>query len=93
MSRDRIQDAQQEGKLLKKGTLIRGIGSFYTVRDRELQEYTLRCKKKFRRENLSPLVGDDVMFSPGQGQEHGWIEEILPRRTVCRRRFPRALTT
>jgi ribosome biogenesis GTPase len=25
------------------------------------------------------------MFSPGQGEEHGWLEEILPRKTVCLR--------
>ena len=34
---------------------------------------------------MSPLVGDEVLFSPGQGEEHGWIEEILPRKTVCLR--------
>ena len=46
-------------------------------------EYTLRCKKKFRRMHLSPLVGDEVRFSPGEGEEHGWLEEILPRRSEC----------
>ena len=76
---------QYEDKQMKKGTLVRGIGSFYTVRDTDLQEYTLRCKKKFRRAHISPLVGDDVLFSPGQGEEHGWLEEILPRRTVSLR--------
>ena len=85
MNREREQEVQPAERELKKGTLIRGIGSFYTVRDEEHREYTLRCKKKFRRENLSPLVGDDVLFSPGQGEEHGWLEEILPRRTVCLR--------
>ena len=85
MNREKEQETQPLGRPLKKGTLIRGIGSFYTVRDAERQEYILRCKKKFRRENLSPLVGDEVLFSPGQGEEHGWLEEILPRRTVCLR--------
>lgn len=79
------REAQAEGNPLMKGTLVRGIGSFYTVRDSGGREYTLRCKKKFRREHLSPLVGDEVMFSPGQGEEHGWLEEIIPRRTVCLR--------
>ena len=85
MNKEREYTVQPEEKALMKGTLIRGIGSFYTVRDAERQEYTLRCKKKFRREKMIPLVGDDVLFSPGQGEEHGWIEEILPRRTVCLR--------
>ncbi len=68
-----------------KGTLVRGIGSFYTVADADGNEYVLRCKKKFRRQGISPLVGDEVLFSPGEGEEHGWLEEILPRRAVCLR--------
>ena len=74
---------RQEGFL--HGTLIRGIGSFYTAKDSAGNCYTLRCKKKFRRQGISPLTGDEVLFSPGEGEEHGWIEEILPRKTVCLR--------
>lgn len=70
---------------MKQGTLIRGFGGFYTVRDAEGQEFTLRCKKKFRRLGLSPLVGDEVLFTPGDGEEHGWLEEILPRSSQCLR--------
>ena len=70
---------------MKKGTLIRGIGSYYTARDAEGSCYTLRCKKKFRRQGISPLTGDEVLFTPGEGEEHGWIEEILPRTSVCLR--------
>lgn len=69
----------------RRGTLVRGVGSFYTVRTPEGEEFTLRCKKKFRRERLSPLAGDEVLFSPGQGEEHGWLDEILPRKTECLR--------
>jgi len=69
----------------KKGTLIRGVGSFYTVKGDDGREYTLRCKKKFRRDGISPLVGDEVIFHPGRGEENGWLEEILPRRTCCLR--------
>ena len=68
---------------MKQGTLIRGFGGFYVVVDGEGCEYTLRCKKKFRRMKLSPLVGDEVMFTPGEGEEHGWLEEILPRTSEC----------
>lgn len=70
---------------IKQGTLIRGIGSFYSVKDHEGREYTVRCKKKFRHERVTPLVGDEVLFIPGQGDEHGWLEEILERKTVCLR--------
>ena len=85
MKKEMTQETRQEPGNLKRGTLVRGIGSFYTVRDADGQEYTLRCKKKFRRERITPLVGDEVMFSPGQGEEHGWLEEILPRSTECLR--------
>lgn len=76
---------QQEKSNMKQGILVRGIGSFYTVKDDKQNEYILRCKKKFRHERIVPMVGDEVLFSPGQGEEHGWLEEILPRKTVCLR--------
>ena len=68
-----------------RGVLIRGIGSFYTAEDDSGRTFTLRCKKKFRRQGISPLTGDNVLFTPGEAGEHGWIEEILPRKTVCLR--------
>ena len=69
----------------REGTVLKGVGSFYTVRDAEGNRYTLRCMKKVRRARLSPLPGDQVLFYPGEGEEHGWLEEILPRKTVCLR--------
>ena len=65
---------------------MRGIGSFYTVLcDEDGQEYTLRAQKKLRHQKLTPMVGDRVRFLPGQGDDNGWIEEILPRRSVMER--------
>ena len=80
-----VRRMSENGMEFRRGTLIRGIGSFYTVRDPEGETYTLRCKKKFRRQNLSPMTGDEVLFTPGTGEEDGWIEEILPRKTECLR--------
>ena len=34
---------------------------------------------------MTPMVGDRVRFSPGQGEENGWLEEILPRKSVIER--------
>jgi len=68
------------------GSIMRGIGSFYTVLcDEDGQEYTLRAQKKLRHQKMTPMVGDRVRFSPGQGEEDGWLEEILPRRSVIER--------
>ena len=66
----------------RRGILVSGIGSFYTVVDSDGNEYTLKCRKKIRFQHLSPLPGDEVLFSPGEGEEHGWVEVILPRKTV-----------
>lgn len=65
---------------------MRGIGSFYTVLcDEDGQEYTLRAQKKLRHQKLTPMVGDRVRFLPGQEDDNGWIEEILPRKSVMER--------
>ena len=66
-----------------EGVIIKGMGGFYTVRDAQGDVYTLRCKGKFRRLRLSPLVGDNVLFTPGEGEQHGWVDEILPRQSEC----------
>mgnify|MGYP001294459472 CR=1 FL=1 len=47
------------------------------MRGRQL--YTCKARGKFRREGISPLVGDDVEFCEVPGGE-GRIDEILPRR-------------
>ncbi len=80
-----MSEATEEREGVLRGTLIRGIGSFYTALDASGNRYTLRCKKKFRRQGISPLTGDEVLFIPGTGEEDGWIEEILPRKTECLR--------
>ena len=70
---------------MMQGRIIRGIGGFYYVRDAQGAEYTLRARGRFRKEHKTPLVGDEVVFTPGQGEEHGWLDEILPRRSECLR--------
>ena len=65
-----------------EGILVRGIGSFYTALAPDGSRYELHCKKKFRRQGLTPMVGDRVRFTPGTGEEEGWVEEILPRTSV-----------
>ncbi len=70
---------------MMQGVLVRGFGGFYVAADAQGAEYILRCKKKFRRMHISPLVGDEILFTPGEGEEHGWLEEILPRQSECLR--------
>ena len=56
---------------MMEGVIVRGRGGFYTVRDEAGQEFVLRAKKKFRRQRISPLVGDRVLFTPGEGKDEG----------------------
>jgi len=68
------------------GSILRGIGSFYTVLcDEDGLEYTLRAQKKLRHQKMTPMVGDWVRFTPGEGDDNGWLEEILPRKSMINR--------
>ena len=61
------------------GVLVKGIGGFYYVRGEDGRVVCLRAKGRFRHNHLTPTIGDRVLFCPGNGEEEGWIEEILPR--------------
>ena len=63
-----------------EGRVLSGIGGFYTVLSEDGKQYTLRAQGKLRRQRMTPLVGDQVNFQPGEGEQHGWLEAILPRR-------------
>ena len=60
------------------GIILQGIGSFYRVESGQ-DIYTCRAQKKLRKV-AAPLPGDLVQFTPGTGDEDGWIEAIYPRR-------------
>ncbi len=64
------------------GRILRGVGGLYDIRnDATGATYVLRARGRFRREGMTPLVGDRVTFTPGEGDIHGWIDDILPRET------------
>lgn len=64
------------------GTVMKGIGGFYYVRDEAGMEHQLRAQNKIRRVRLKPCVGDQVEFTPGEGEADGWVSAILPRKNV-----------
>jgi ribosome biogenesis GTPase / thiamine phosphate phosphatase len=63
----------------RRGVIVKGVGGLYYAKDEQEAVHVLRAKGIFRRQGITPLVGDAVRFSPGAGEEQGWIEEILPR--------------
>ena len=61
------------------GVIVKGVGGLYYARDEQGQVHVLRAKGKFRKQRITPMVGDRVRFTPGTGDEHGWVDDILPR--------------
>ena len=63
-----------------KGTIVKGIAGFYYVKTKE-GLYQCRARGVFKKEGVTPAVGDEGIFEPGQGQEDdGIVAEILPRK-------------
>lgn len=62
-----------------EGVIVKGVGGLYYAREPDGSVHVLRAKGKFRRQRITPMVGDRIRFLPAQGEEHGWVEEILPR--------------
>lgn len=83
-SKPKEQQINKAQNQFLQGQIIEGRGGLYTIRDNNNNNntYVLRAKGKFRKIKITPLVGDNVLFTPGLGEEHGWIEEILPRKSI-----------
>lgn len=65
-----------------RGKIVKGIAGFYYVHAEDLQIYECRARGIFRRENIKPLVGDDVELEVlDQQEKEGNIRLILPRRS------------
>ena len=58
-----------------QGQIIKNVSNDYTVLSNE-QKYTCKARGKFRKLNLTPLVGDQVVFD----EKNNYILEILPRK-------------
>lgn len=67
-----------------EGRIIRGIGSFYTVRTQTKEETVCKARGRFRKDRIKPAVGDLVQFVQDKSGD-GWIEEILPRKNSLTR--------
>lgn len=63
----------------KTGVIVKGLGGLYYAMDDSGTIHVLRAKGAFRRQGITPTIGDRIRYSPGKGEADGWIEEILPR--------------
>lgn len=61
----------------KTGRIVKALSGFYYV---QTEDELVECKARgrFRKEGVTPLVGDWVEISVEQGK--GMVEEIMPRR-------------
>ena len=66
------------------GRIQRALSGFYYVKGEDGRLLTCKARGKFRREGISPLVGDNVVCCEVPGSE-GRIDEILPRRNAFER--------
>jgi ribosome biogenesis GTPase len=62
-----------------QGTILKGIGSFYTVLCDDGTAYTCKARGKFRVDKVTPLPGDRVEFEASSEQE-GYMLAVLPRK-------------
>ena len=72
---------REDGLQSAEGVIVKGVGGLYYARGEDGGTHVLRARGIFRRRHITPMVGDRVPFTPGQGEEHGWVEEILPRES------------
>lgn len=64
-----------------QGKIIKGIAGFYYVNVVESGVYECKAKGVFRKENIKPLVGDDVEIEVLDEKDmEGSITKILPRK-------------
>ena len=63
---------------MKTGKIIKGIGGFYYV-DCDGEVFECKARGSFRKQVITPLVGDNVNISIFDNSENA-IEEILPRK-------------
>ncbi len=66
-----------------QGRIVKGIAGFYYVSTGDGHVYECKAKGIFRKNNVKPLVGDDVMIEIINNEEGtGNITDILPRRNM-----------
>lgn len=63
---------------VSEGRIVKALGGFYEV---QTADGTIRCRArgKFRKDGLSPLVGDCVIVAPAE-EGAGYILKIFPRK-------------
>lgn len=67
-----------------EGTIVKGIGGFYYV-DAPEGYFECRARGSFRKNGITPLVGDRAVISADRESMKGSVDEILPRKNFLLR--------
>ncbi|MGI6316596.1 MAG: ribosome small subunit-dependent GTPase A [Christensenellales bacterium] len=67
-----------------RGRILKGVGGLYTLRS-DGRDYLCRARGRFRKDKLSPIVGDFAEFVLPADEGEGFITELLPRRNCLKR--------
>ena len=67
-----------------EGRIVKGIGGFYYV-DTADGRYECRARGSFRKEGITPLVGDKVIISADTNYLSGAVDKILERKNLLLR--------
>lgn len=65
---------------MRSGRIIKALSGFYYVEDHDMI-YQCRARGKFRKDELTPLVGDYCEFSI-ENETEGYIRKLLPRQNA-----------
>ncbi len=63
-----------------EGRITKGVGGFYYIASSDGKVYECRARGRFRRDGITPLVGDIVRCGIDSASNSGLISEILPRK-------------
>jgi ribosome biogenesis GTPase len=66
-----------------RGIVVSAVAGYYFV-EHENKIYLCRGRGRLRIDNLAPMAGDIVLFSPGDDDD-GIVEQVLPRRNFLPR--------
>ena len=67
-----------------QGKILKGVGGFYYVLEDGGKIYECKARGRFRNDGVTPLPGDNVVFS-ADNEGYGFIEEIKERKNELKR--------
>lgn len=69
---------------MEKGQIIKALSGFYYIQSESGDIYQTRARGIFRKDNITPLVGDYVHFF-FETEKEGTLDKLLPRKNELKR--------